>query len=162
MPGTVAAGLDNLKDNFMCFSSEADWYASINVETYWQGDKPCTCEECGREIAVGEWRKNLEQQEREECQICEYEDGEPCADDDHDYGETYSGDTCRECLLVLAAIYEIEEIEKCPEHSRQPQGCQLYDELQHNIDARGPNYVGYAMLRFPELTRHKALLHLVA
>lgn len=147
----------------MCFSNEGNWCATIQVDTFWRGleDTPVSCHECGRTIAAGEWRKHIYQQENEECRICEYEDGPPCEDDEHDYGKTYSGNTCRECLLVLAAIYDLEAKENCPEYSRQPLGGELYEELDNDIRYGHNQYVPHALAMFPELKNHKLIIDLV-
>ena len=84
----------------MCFDhSGAEWMATISEWTYERTDKAAKCDECYTEIAPGDWRCTIHQQEHEMCQICEddwserydeQEDGsapEPCAEGEHDYGE---------------------------------------------------------------------------
>lgn len=100
------------------------------------------------------------QQENEECRNCEYEDGPPCENDEHDYGETFTGDTCRECLLLLAAIYDLEAKEKCPEFSRQPLGCMLGEELDQDKRYGHNQYIPYALKMFPELATAKLVKEL--
>jgi len=147
------------KGNTMCFYNDNyDWTAAINELSGIRLEVPKrNCHECGRAILAGEWCEYIYQQENEECQICEDEcsyyyndeaDKETCK---HDYGEKYTGYICRECCLVLAAIYDREEREGCPEHSRQPSAGNLYYELQEDRDGV---YVAHAIALFPELQSH--------
>lgn len=137
----------------MCFDTEGDWQATINEWSGVRGSQS-KCIECRSEIPDGAWRLHIFQQEHEECQICEYEDGEPCAEGDHDYGESFVGDVCRECCLVRAAINELEEQEGCPSYSREPLFGTLWEELQADKRWGENHYVRFAMQRFPELANH--------
>ncbi len=137
----------------MCFDTEGDWQATINEWSGVRGPRS-HCTECGAEIPEGAWRLHIHQQESEECTICEYEEGEYREDCDHDYGESFDGDVCRECCLVRAAIYELEEKEGCPSYSREPLFGTLWEELQQDKKWGENHYVRYAMERYPELANH--------
>lgn len=166
----------------MCFyNDDYDWSAEVNDVTFVRTEKLNVCEECRRRIEPGEWRRRIEQREHEECQICEdsYSDDYISADADsydtkqehaealaelaehkHSYGETYSGATCRECCLLLAAIYDLEEKEGCPEYARQPLGGTLREELHEEAYGRESTYVKHAVEMFPELAEHSICLGL--
>lgn len=135
----------------MCFSNEADWYARISDIVFAKAESQCKCNECRRTINAGEWREHVYQQEHEECQLCEFDECEGT----HDYGETYEGDTCRECCLLLAAIYDLEAQEGCPEYSRQPLGGMLQEELWQDRRYGENKYIPYALSKYPELAIHK-------
>jgi len=150
----------------MCFyNDDCDWIASINEQSSVVCDKRCRCFECQRTILPGEWHRTNYQQEHEMCQICE----DDCSDDfdedadkancKHDYGETFSCVLCRECCLLLEAIYDLERIEGCPEYARQP----AYGELRDTLYAEQrygdiPRYRLHALQLFPELIGSEILL----
>lgn len=154
----------------MCFyNDDYDWIAEYNEQEFVRGDKPATCHECRRAIAPGEWRMEAEQQENEMCQLCEddcsydYLDGVDVDDDaaiaafkancKHDYGESFSCAICRECCKILAAIYDLERIEGCPEHARQPGYGELAEAMNEYQD--GAKYIQHAVALFPELATHE-------
>jgi hypothetical protein len=142
----------------VCFyNDDYDWIASINDTTCVQGTVADRCYECRRPIDAGEWRVSIYQQEHEACQICEDEDSDEfdqqihqneCI---HDFGETFSAVICRQCSLLREAIYDLERIENCPEHARQPRIGALQDEMGED-DGK---YARHAVAIFPELSTHK-------
>ncbi len=143
----------------MCFyHDDYGWSAEVCESTFVRGADECRCIECNRTIRSGEWRQRIWQQEHEECQICEddFSDGyddevrkELCK---HDYGETFGAEICRECCLMLEAIYDLERIEGCPEDARQPACGELkqvlYDE---KTEHRVRKYRQHALTMFPQL-----------
>lgn len=140
----------------MCFyNDDYDWYASVCETTDGASDTETACHECGEKIAAGQWRRHVYQQEHDECQRCEWEqlddDEEPC--EQHDYGETYDYDCCESCEKILKAIEALEAEEDCPEHSRRPSLCGLYDEAICEDD--DGKYRAKAIAMFPELANHK-------
>jgi len=132
----------------MCFYNDYDWYADVNDITEGETDEKQECHECGLVIHPGEWRRQVYQQEHEECHVCEFEDGPPCGDGNHDYGETYFYVCCRTCANILKAI-EVSEAEAgCPPDARQP----AYGELQETLwEDREGRYVRRAVEMFPGL-----------
>lgn len=133
----------------MCFyHDDYHWIASVYEDSAQVAEKDCRCFECYRMIQAGEMRRKIFQQEEECCRICYDEDSdkETC---DHDYGETFSCSICRECGLMLEAIYDLERIEGCPEHARQPAYGELGGAIWSSDD--GKKYVRHALERFPEL-----------
>ena len=144
----------------MCFYPDYEWIAEVHSASYCRLGEQANCLECGRVIDGGEWRKVIEQQEYEECRVCEDEwsddydesiDTEAC---EHDYGETFSGTICRECLLLLAAIYDLEEKEGCPEDARQPAYGDLGEEMCQDRNWGDNKYAAHAVALYPELARH--------
>lgn len=144
----------------MCFSNEhADWYASIQEESTGCDDNACRCDECGKKILSGEWRRHIFQQERECCEICEDDpdydedvaDGEPCHE--CEYGETYHYNRCLDCdrLLIAVELHEIKE--DCPPHARRPMYGELHEvfcEHESNVE-----YAQQAVAMYPYLKDHK-------
>lgn len=112
----------------MCFSDNYDWTAQCVHEAYEPTLQRRVCCECRCHIPAGEWCHYLWMQEREECRDCEFED-EPCANDKHDYGETYEGWTCAECQLLREAIKEVEEDEGCFGYGSQPAVGEMYESV---------------------------------
>lgn len=149
----------------MCFyNDDYEWYASIVEVDHVRCVGDAKCYECGREISSHEWRRHTFQQESEECQICEdecsgsYDSEQDKATCEHEYGETFECNTCRECCLMLEAIYDLELIEGCPEHARQP----AYGELEQVLfDERDSglfyDYRLHALNRFPQLVASRIL-----
>ncbi len=136
----------------MCFYNESDWCAELHDEFHSIAESNCKCFECNRTIFAGEWRHRIEQQEYEGCQDCdELGDDDDCCDGQHNYGETFDCDICRECSLLLEAIYDLERIEGCPEHARQPSYGELGDVLWDE-----PHYWRHAIERFPGLIASNA------
>jgi hypothetical protein len=162
----------------MCFyDDDCDWTAEVCEQNFIRAAEPAKCYECYRPIAVGEWCRVLHQQEHESCLVCEdqwsddYIDSDRAAYDTdeehatalaeladhvHTYGETFDATLCRECCLVLEAIYDLEEKEGCPEDARQPLIGALQDELAEDSGKWGEKkYVKHAVGMFPELASHK-------
>ena len=86
----------------MCFyNDDYDWCAEVIRTTEGTDGPPTRCIECGAKIAAGDWRRHIEQIEHESCQICEddcsesFDPGQDPATCEHNYGETWDGDTCR-------------------------------------------------------------------
>lgn len=149
----------------MCFyNDDYDWCASVWGEDHIRNADEVRCYECNRRILSHEWRRHSWQQEHEVCQCCEDEDSYSFDEEQekatckHDYGETFEASTCRECCLLLEAIYDLERIEGCPEHARQP----MYGELQQvlydeRFNGAFYNYRLHALNRFPELVASRIL-----
>jgi hypothetical protein len=142
----------------MCFTNdEGDWSASIVERSCIRKTSAARCFECGRTIEAGEWRSEEYCQEHEECQICQdessdqFDDRVNCDTCIHDFGETFAASTCRECSLLLAAVYDLERIEGCPEDARQPMPGSLGDEMGYDDEGR---YARHAIALFPELATH--------
>jgi len=147
----------------MCFyNDDYDWIAEVNDVRHERSDQKSRCIDCCRTIQSGEWRQTIDQQEHEECQICSewgdlYDESvikETC---DHDYGETFHCSVCRECSLLREAIYDLEQIEGCPEYARQPPAGELYDAMNPRND--GEKYRRHALEKFPGLIASKILQH---
>lgn len=165
----------------MCFYNENyDWVAEEEEISEADCGPKAKCSECGSEIAETEWRKHISQREHSACQICEesssdeYIDREEMVEqlssnnpedveyarehlavlDDHDcdFGETYEGDCCRSCHLLIEAIAELEKTKGCPEHSARPLWGTLFDELTQHGER--DEYVAYAIAKHPELSGH--------
>ncbi len=142
----------------MCFYyDDYDWIATINEQYFIRGEREHKCLECGRNIAPEEWRRYIYQQEHEMCQICEddyseefdeEQDPATCA---HNYGKRSNAHICRECCLILEAIYDLEEKEGCPEHARQPAFGELQEALHYGDEGE---YIRHAVEMFPELATH--------
>jgi hypothetical protein len=163
----------------MCFyNDDCDWVAEYEEQKFFRDDSECKCRECDRTIKAGEWRQHFFQQESEVCRICEddcsydfvskdpddYDTNDEhasalaeLASHEHDYGETFSANICRECCLVLEAIYDLERIEGCPEHARQPAIGDLVDVVYEDKRWEGGKYVRHAVEMFPELATHKLI-----
>lgn len=150
----------------MCFYNDNyDWIANLWLVMGSRAEADCRCYECRRAIRAGEWRTHVYQQEYEECRICEddpddsglYDPGQDPATCQHDYGETFSCDICRECSLILAAIYDLEERERCPEYARQPMYGELRDELWEDRRHGSGEYSRHALELYPELSNHELL-----
>lgn len=158
----------------MCFyNDDYDWVAEVYDEQYVRGEQPAKCFDCYREIKAGEWRREIFQLEHEECQICEdiesdlYEDPDEIDEAEgmfgpgehpHYYGESWHGVICRECNLLRASIYDLEEKEGCPEYSRQPAFGELQETMADDCSRWGDKkYIRHALEMFPELTTHKLL-----
>lgn len=160
----------------MCFyNDDCDWIAEDEKQEFVRGGK-ARCHECDRDIAPHEWRRRIEMNEHQECQICdcEYDSGDYISDNPDDYetdeeyqsalaelaehkctyGEHFECDICRECCLLLEAIYDLERIEGCPEYARQPAYGELGHELLEDSDRK---YAQHAVVLFPELATHPLL-----
>lgn len=148
----------------MCFyNDDYDWCAEVSEVTYARCERDGRCFECGRRIAAGEWRERTLQQEHEDCQICSeygdyYDDSvmrELC---NHDYGETFEAEVCRDCLLMLSAIYDLEEIEGCPEESRRPGYGDLMQVLTDEwVYGDEFKYRRHAMEKYPQLVASRVM-----
>lgn len=147
----------------MCFSNEHDWYADVTDESFCRNAGDARCFECGEFIADGDWRYKCHQQEHEDCLICgvyndNYDDTVMRDFCEHDYGETFDAEICRECLLTLAAIYDLEEIEGCPEDSRQPMFGELLQVLTNEwVYGDEFKYRRHALEKYPELVASRVM-----
>ncbi len=163
----------------MCFyHDDYDWCAEHEEQHFVREDSPAKCHECDRVVLADQWRRKILQQQYECCQICEdrenfdfisaeaddYDSNEEYAaalDElgchECDYGERFACTICRECNLLLAAIYDLEQIEGCPEHARQPLYGELLRELEEDEEGK---YVRHALRMFPELVRHPLIIEL--
>lgn len=161
----------------MCFyNDDYDWCADVEKVEGVRGEVR-RCGECSRIIASREWHTDFKQWEHEQCEICEddYGNGEfisPDADDydtdeehaaalaelsahEHSYGETFHGVICRECSLLLAAVWDLERIEGCPEHARQPAYGELSQTFHDSNRWDSGKYAAHAVALFPELATHQ-------
>lgn len=146
----------------MCFfNDDYDWCAEVNEIRHERNDNPAKCYECRRLIQPGEWRQSIHQVEHECCQICDDESSdlfdesinpEECK---HDCGESFDCSICRECSLLLEAIWDVERIEGCPEHARQPCYGELYDAMNPRND--GEKYRRHALEKYPGLIASRML-----
>lgn len=119
----------------MCFVHDYDWCASVEVVLGTRGSAG-RCIDCGRRIAPDEWRLHVYQQEYEECQACEWEDVPACEDGEHDYGETFACDICRECCEWREAIRSAEIDAGCHEDESQPAYGELLDAIYWDCTGR--------------------------
>jgi hypothetical protein len=127
----------------MCFYNDYEWCASVWEETEGNLDSSATCDECGRKILPGEWRRHIYQQEDETCSVCEYEEpGEPC--EVCDYGETYDYDRCQACEWILEAVESVEEEAGCPPDSRRPMLGEMRQSMWDNRE-EGRRYLQRAI-----------------
>lgn len=149
----------------MCFYNDCDWSAEVYEENYTTLGGEAKCKECFRLIQDGEWRQYVYQQECEVCLICEDEcsddfredaDPETCA---HDYGQTFSADICRECCLILESIWDLETIEGCPEHAKQPAYGELAEALFEGASYEDDKYRRHALERYPGLIASTMMIH---
>lgn len=148
----------------MCFyNDDCDWIANVTEETFSRADKEHRCYECGNRILTGEWYRHIHQQESESCLICEdledygdlydpQQDPKTC---EHNYGEHFDCNICRECCLILEAIRDLEEKEGCPPYARQPRIGELSDELHEHKRCLDFKYHLHARELFPELVENK-------
>lgn len=142
----------------MCFDTDnVDWYAAVQTDEVVIRTKPRQCTECGREIAVGHWSREITQQEHEECVLCY----EICPNDDDtktphegecDYGESYDYCRCLDCEHLLSAIEAVEIDEGCPPHAQRPPLGVLHEELYQHEGRY--TYAERAVSMFPELWEH--------
>lgn len=133
----------------MCFSGEADWTAEIFHEEVAPNDCPRRCDDCRRDIAVGETCRRMYWREYEECRNCS--DDAPCADDEHSFGQEEEMWHCTECVRFFEAIRAAEEAEGCHGAEATPMIGMLLDELSEvGIDNRR-RYVAKAREMFPDL-----------
>lgn len=144
----------------MCFSNDDyDWTAEISETTNGPADTATHCIECGAAIAAGEYRRNLRQQEYEQCQRCQdewsdsYDETADAATCKHDYGETCDVDTCAACCNLLVAVRSVEQEAGCPEDSQVPRIGELLDSLMEMDDR--DRYARRAVEMFPALAGHK-------
>jgi len=143
----------------MCFyNDDYDWYADVQDESHVRCEKATGCDECGSKIQVGQWKRHIYQQEEEMCRYCEdedsieYEKGFDCKGD-CDFGETSEYDCCVPCMKILAAIYEQEKDEDCPEHSRRPSLGLMWEEAFDS--GHDDQYVSRILEMFPEVSSHR-------
>lgn len=156
----------------MCFyNDDYDWCAEVHDEHYVRSELPTKCFDCNRAIKAGEWIREIFQLEHEECQICEdpesdlYEDPDEIDEAEgmygpgehpHYFGESFHGVVCRECCLIRAAIYDLEEKEGCPEDARQPAIGELTETMCEDRSKWGDRkYTKHAIEMFPELSSFK-------
>lgn len=136
----------------MCFYSECDWYADVELISDLRSGSQVQCSECGSVIRPHQRRRHIELIESECCKECEeYEDRCDCRGGP-DYGESYTANQCRGCCALLAAIRRDERDEGCPRHAQQP----LYGELWETINEHqsAETYVNRALRLFPSLKDH--------
>jgi hypothetical protein len=160
----------------MCFyDDDCDWTAEVHTEVFERAAESQECCDCHQTIAAGEWCLRVEQQQFEECQICgEWSDSDEAIVADREYydtdeehvvalaelaehtctfGEQWTGSICRRCLLIRAAIYDLETKEGCPEHARQPSYGELEEAMQIDTYKFGDRkYTNHALAMFPELS----------
>lgn len=137
----------------MCFSNDADWYASECVYVRRRSNKHQRCLECGDSIEIGDWFTNVWMREKDYCEICEdQQDDEDLTDEERqhtcDFGEEFECDFCENCRLIRNAIYQVELEEGCPPGKRQPLLCAMADELSQHSQAGV--YLQRALEMFPE------------
>ena len=147
----------------MCFYNDNfDWYAEV-YRTVEGATGPATrCIECGAKIADGEWRRHIEQIQYERCRICEdelsscYDAEQDKAACEHDYGETFIGDTCQACCDLIEAVRVVEIEAGCPEHAQIPSIGGLLDELLEHDERE--KYARRAVEMFPALAGHRIVV----
>lgn len=147
----------------MCFYNDNfDWYAEVHRSTEGTDGPATRCIECGAVIAVGEWRRRIEQVQHGDCQICEdefsdqYDPEQDKATCEHEYGETFSGDTCQACCHLIEVVRVVEVEAGCPEHAQVPTIGGLLDELLEHDERE--KYARRAVEMFPALAGHRIVV----
>ena len=141
----------------MCFTADYDWRAEVQEVTSGPFDVAVKCDECGKPIAAGEWRKNVYMREREECRECgdspsriESDDpAEPCPDSECDFGEVFIYDRCESCDKLERAIKAVELSRGCREQNATPALTDLFEAMVEGEDPA--DYAAKAAEMFPEL-----------
>ena len=147
----------------MCFyNDDFDWYAEVCRTVEGTDGRATRCIECGAKIAAGEWRRHLEQIEHECCQICEddcseiHDPDQDPATCEHNYGETWDGDTCQACCNLIEAVRIVEIEAGCPAYAQVPSVGGLLDELLEHDERE--KYARRAVEMFPALAGHRIVV----
>lgn len=137
----------------MCFyNDDYDWYASVQQVTTPIAEKETRCDECGRNIAIGETMRQIYQQEHEVCECCsESGENDECNCAEPNIGETFLYHCCSECAKFRDAVKQTERDEGCPAHALQPSLCGMIDEIQEFDEEQARKYFETAGRLFPEL-----------
>jgi endogenous inhibitor of DNA gyrase (YacG/DUF329 family) len=148
----------------MCFYfDDYEWTAELIDTKEGPDQSTVTCDECGKNISRGEWRKTVYQQEHEDtsCQFCDggkADDGDECGDCDgtgeRGPGNTFEYHCCEPCEKILRAIETLEIAEGC----RPPETRPGYGFLQETLTSTSyddrEKYVAKAIEMFPEIADH--------
>jgi hypothetical protein len=122
----------------MCFTSDYDWFASVQVEQLLTVAVPeddeharqvLRCGECGCFLEPGQQYREIYQQEHEECQECINDGVGHCTCQKPDFGETFRTRHCLDCDKFLQAIKAAELEEGCHEAESLPPHNQMINEL---------------------------------
>jgi hypothetical protein len=124
----------------MCFVHDYDWNADVyedEIETLTQKRRCC---ECRFVIQVGEEAGYVYAQEREACDECDccmdarlVDQGERCdcgqCPDGCQLGESSEEWTCRKCIVLRAAIRQVEESVGCRGMEAEPGIGRMHDDV---------------------------------
>lgn len=154
----------------MCFyDDDDDWYASIVEDSVIEVTSPVRCDECGRSIPPGSWRRHIFMQQDEYCRH-DPEGGRYDAGDtaeamgvdvdalpeegcppgcEHDYGETCEYDRCEACDQLIEAIHRHELDEGCREYESRPALEELHQAMW---EGDGAAYLAKAESLYPGIT----------
>lgn len=139
----------------MCFNNDYEWTAAVHFDDVVKAKTWCKCMECGLPILEGEYYRQIEMWEHEQCEQCYGEWGdkrdtdEPCDCDKPDYGEQFATRRCLCCDQLLRAIEAAEIEEGCSGDETRPPLEQMIEGLQYADDRE--RYFAKARELFPIL-----------
>lgn len=140
----------------MRFYHDYDWTARVVERGHQVRGTAIKCDECYKTIGVGEMAYHVFMQEHEECQTCdsfecECAEGQCCACEKPDYGETFEYDRCEECDKFLQAIEAAEIDEDCDPSESRPALTSLREDISNAGLEASKKYWLKAVVMFPEL-----------
>lgn len=138
----------------MCFYNDYDWTAAVYCDDVVRAEIDRKCRECRGEIKVGEYFREIEMWEHEECQRCYGEWGDKeldqeCDCDKPDLGEHFHTRRCLSCDQFLRAIEAAEIAEGCEGQETRPSLEGMIEEIRYAQGIR--EYFAKARELFPNL-----------
>lgn len=133
----------------MCFTNDYEWTAAVYFDDVVKAKLWCKCMECGLPILEGEYYREIEMWEHEECQACADGSEKQCECDKPDLGEQFATRRCLCCDQLLKAIEAAEIEEGCSGDETRPPLEQMIEGLRYADDRE--RYFAKAREMFPIL-----------
>lgn len=145
----------------MCFVTDCNWCAEVSEDWTEPATEPIRCDECCRQIAVGEAVRRIHQHEHEWCHACDEgececpkdEDGEctSCRCEEPQHGEEFDYECCAECQKFRTAVVAAEIEAGCSQNEASPHLGMMFEEIGEAGRDEARKYWKTAAKMFPEM-----------
>lgn len=128
----------------MCFYHDYDWCPEVHGDERKPNGGKARCIECRQAIHPWEPRREIYQQQYEECRQDDCKHVGPC-----DFGETFEASICEPCCHILGTIQHVEADRGCRPRESRPAFGELADAIHEE-----PEYLDAAIASRPAIANH--------